>query len=138
LDGEGTEREEISRMKHSLRVLEGTLQVEKKLAQEYYTELCTKIQEHEDLKKDYCQLERKLDCLQGMKDLQEELDHTANKLDVAEKTLTTYEAKVHSLEEYKEKAEDMETKLRILQSQVSSAEEYRMVSWCGTIQCFVS
>lgn len=115
-------------MKHSLRVLEGTLQVEKKLAQEYYTELCTKIQEHEDLKKDYYKLERKLDCLQDMADLQDELAHTASSLAVAEKSIVTYKSKIQSLEQYKEKAHGLESKLDVLRSEVASCEEYKMVS----------
>lgn len=133
------DREEISRIKHSLRVLQGTLQVEKKLAQEYYTELCTKIQEHEDLKKDYFQLERKLDCLQGMNDLQDELAHATSSLASAEKTILTYKNKIESLEEYQEKATYLEGKLATLESEIGSHDEYKIVSILGSeyIPCVV-
>ncbi len=122
-------------MKHSLRVLEGTLEVEKKLAQEYYTELCTKIQEHEDLKKNYCQLEGKLDCLRDMADLQDELAHTATSLALAEKSILTCKSKIESLEVHKERAISLESKITDLESQVASHDEYRMVSLYATATC---
>lgn len=118
---------EISRLKHSLRVTEGTLQVEKKLAEEYYTELCTKIEEHEVLKKDYCQLERKVDCLRDMADLQDELAHATSSLASAEKAISSYKTKVESLEQYKEKATTLERKLASLQSNIASCDEYKIV-----------
>lgn len=114
-------------MKHSLRVLEGTLQVEKKLAQEYYTELCAKIEEHEDWKKDYYQLERKLECLQDVTDLRDELEHTSTKLAMAEKSLAACNNKIQSLETYKVKAEDLERQVETLQSEMKSCEEYKIV-----------
>ena len=117
-------------MKHSLRVLEGTLQVEKKLAHEYYSELCAKIEEYEDLKKDFYQLERekKMGCLQDVKDLRDELEHTSTKLALAEKSLVTCNNKIQSLEVYKVKAKDLEHQVGTLQSEMGSCEEYKMVS----------
>lgn len=111
--------------------MEGTLQVEKKLAEEYYTELCTKIEEHEVLKKDYCQLERKLDCLQDMADLQDELSHATSSLAAAEKAISSYKSKVESLEEYREKATTLERRVASLQSETAACDEYKIVSNWG-------
>ena len=119
-------------MKHSVRVLEGTLQVEKKLAQEYYTELCSRIEEHESLRKDYCQLERKLECLQDVKDMQDELDHATSSLAAAEKSILAYKSKVEGLEVYKERALALESQVAVLESKVVLNEEDRVVSLhCG-------
>ncbi len=116
--------EEISRLKHSIRVLEKTLQVEKKLAQEYYAELCVKIRECEDLKTDYVTLERKLDCLQEMSDIQDELVHSNKNLAAAEKTLISYKNKIDNLEVYKERAIELESKVKdVVQSQTTQHEQ---------------
>ena len=125
-----SEREDISRMKHSVRVLQGTLQVEKKLAQEYYTELCAKIQECENLKKDRYQLERKLDGLQELSDIQDELSHATNNLVLAEKTIAGYKSKVETMEVYRRKAIELENKMSDLESRASLADEQNVVSTC--------
>lgn len=124
------EREDISRMKHSVRVLQGTLQVEKKLAQEYYTELCTKIQECENMKKDHYQLERKLDGLQEISDIQDELSHATSNLALAEKTIASYKSKVETLEVYKKKNVELEDKISDFESRAALRNEQHVVSAC--------
>lgn len=115
-------------MRHSVRVLEGSLQVEKKVAQEYYNELCSKIQDYEELKAAHCQLERKLESLHEMKDIQDELDHTSLSLSSAEKSVQAYKGKVESLEVYKRKASEMEDRLSSYESKAALCDEYQMVS----------
>lgn len=120
--------EEISRLKHSVRVLEGTLKVEKKLAQEYYTELCSKILECEVLKNSHSQLERKLDCLKEMGDIQDELDHATVSLTMAEKSIMNYKNKIEVLEGYKEKTTELEAMMNTYEAKVALCEDYRLVS----------
>lgn len=120
--------EEISRLKHGIRVLEGTLRMEKKLAQEYYSELCTKTQDYEELKQEHCQLERKLENFQCIGDLQEELAHANMKLAVAEKSLASYKSKAESSEEWKEKASVLEREVSDLRSASVQFEDNELVS----------
>lgn len=130
MEQEGTysEREEISRMQHSVRVLQGTLQVEKKLAQEYYTELCAKIQECENWKKGHYQLERKLDGLQEISDIQDELSQATSNLALAEKAIASYKSKVESLEVYKKRSIELESKMSDLESRATLGDEQHAVS----------
>lgn len=122
------DKEEISRLKHSVRVLEGTLQVEKKLAQEYYTELCSKIQECEEMKNHQNQLDRKLECLQQMSDIQDELAHAMRSLTAAEQSNMALQSKLENMEAYKEKATELEAKMSDYEAKVEQCKEYHMVS----------
>ena len=108
-------------------MLEGTLQVEKKLAQEYYTELCSKIQECEELKNSHSQLERKLECLHEMSDVQDELAHMTLSLAAAEKSIAGYRNRIEVLEGYKEKAAEMEAMMRTYETKAAQCEEYHKV-----------
>ena len=101
--------------------------MEKKLAQEYYAELCIKIKECEDYKRDYCQLERKLDCLRQMNDIQDELAHANINLATAEKSLANYKNKIESLVEYKERAIKLEGELMEFESTASECELHKRV-----------
>ena len=65
---ESQELEELSLLRHKVRVLKGSLDMENKLARDYYNELCAKVEEHEQLKKSYCKLESKLECQQQLSD----------------------------------------------------------------------
>lgn len=120
--------QEISRLKHSVRVLEGTLQVEKKLVQEYYEELCSKMEELESVRHAHTLLERKMGCLQNMTDLQDELSHTTAQLASAEKAIVNYQNKIVSLEGSREKLLELEGKLGSLEYKASKCEEYKLVS----------
>lgn len=131
---ESASKEEVSRLKHSVRVLEGTLQVEKKLAQEYYTELCGKIQECEELRNGYGQLERKVECLREMGDVRDELDQANLSLAAAEKSVLSYKSKIEVLEGYKEKTAELEATLKSCQRKAAMSEDYRVVS--GKKNCF--
>lgn len=119
---------EISRLRHSVRVLEGTLQVEKKLVQEYYDELCIKIQELEDLRKEHALMQKKVSCLQGMADLQDELAHTNARLVAAEKDIVSYRSEVANLAAAKEKVAELEGKMGGLEYKASKCDEYKLVS----------
>ena len=106
------EQEELSLLRHNVRVLKGSLEVETKLARDYYNEVCAKIEEHEQLKKNYFQLESKLGCLQELEDLKDELAHTSVDLASAQKALVSYMDRAASAERYKEKVADLEEKLK--------------------------
>lgn len=129
------ENEEVSRLRHSVRVLQGTLQVEKQLAHEYYTELCSKIQEYEDLNTDYNRLERKLDRLQHLSDVEDELTHATACLASAEREIAGYKAKIESLEGCKQMIIELEGKLSKMDSLVASCEEYKLVSASCYVCC---
>ncbi len=102
--------------------------MEKKLVQEYYDELCTKMQEVEELKRVHSQLERKVGRLQNMTDLQDELAHTTTRLAAAEKAIVGYKNKIAGLECVKERMTELEGKIGGLEYKASKCGEYKLVS----------
>lgn len=128
LQYENQESEELSRLRHSIRVLDGSLKVETKLAEEYYAEMCAKIEECEKIKIDYCQLESKLECLHHMNDIQDELAQANMNLAAAQKSLANYKGQAQSMERYKEKALDLEIKLKDFDVTMSQLDDSKIVS----------
>lgn len=102
--------------------------MEKKLAQEYYTELCCKLQECEVLKSSHSQLERKLDYLKEMGDIQDELSHATVSLAAAEKSIVSYKNKVEVLEGYKDRTTELEAMMNTYESKVALCDQYQLVS----------
>ena len=129
LQYEKQECEELLLHRHSIRVLEGSLKLETKLAQEYYTEMCSKIEECERMKKEYCQLESSLQCLHHMNDIQDELAHANMNLAIAQKSLAKYKGQAQSLEQYKAKVLELESKLKDFDMTMSQLDESNLVSF---------
>jgi len=103
--------------------------VETKLARDYYNELCSKIEEHEQLKKNYFQLESKLGCLQELADLRDELAHTSVDLASAQKALVSYKDRAESVERYKEKVADLEAKMMDYEQISVQLDDARLVGF---------
>lgn len=126
----------MSRLGHNVRVLKSSLDMETKLAREYYTEWCAKIKECERLKEDYCQLEKKLECLHQMNDLQDELAHANMNLAAARKSLADYKGRAESLGRYKEKVVDLECKLKDFDTTMSQLDNTKLVS-CWNLEYII-
>ena len=135
---EKPEGEELSRLKHNIRVLETTLKMEKNTISEYYTEIVSKTEEYEQLRNSYSQLESKLECLQRMNDVQDELAHTKIELVAANKKLAVSKGKEKSLEEHKEKVADLERKVKDFDVIRSQLDESKLVSFSICLLLFFS
>ncbi len=111
-----------------MRVLRGSLDVETKLARDYYNELCVKLEEHEQLKKCYCQLQSKLECLHQMDDIRDELAQTSKDLADAQKSLVIYRDRAEALDRYKDKVADLETMVKDYEITSRQLEDAKLVS----------
>ena len=121
------DRAEVNRLKHTVRVLEGALKIEKGHVRDYDEELHTKIKELEELKVDYGKIVKKVELLHDMTDLKDELAHSNECLAKAEKTIVDYKRQLSSLEGAKEKVVELENQVGGLTYKAQKCEEYKLV-----------
>ena len=110
-----------------IKVLQTKLDDQDNLFQECSAQLISKTEEHSSLESNYHKLLDKLQELEEVKDLHDELDQCNADLKRVEKSLARYQAEVESLQGYKKMAVESEKKLEYYVSVESKSQDNEQV-----------
>ena len=106
----------------------------KKTAADYYSDLCAKSEHCETLLAEKNQLLAKIDQLEKFRDLQDELDQAKLNLSKAEKSVERLYAEKESLVCYKDRAKQLEDKVKDYDLALSKLQKYKEVNIITLIQ----
>lgn len=118
----------VDNQNNRIKVLQTKLDDQENLLQECSAQLISKTEEHSSLESSYHKLLDKLQQLEEVKDLQDELDHRNEDLKKAEKSLSRYQSEVEALQGYRKKATELEKKVMYYETVETKAKENEQVS----------